>query len=88
MKTNFKASKTVLALAVAGLISCGAFAADTETELKTDWTITADESGTLSKDTDVTNLTVEKEGSLTGTDKCSGHSRFEQQCGYHQHRFW
>ena len=69
MKTNFKASKTVLALAVAGLISCGAFAADTETELKTDWTITADESGTLSKDTDVTNLTVEKEGSLTGTDK-------------------
>ena len=32
MKTNFKASKTVLALAVAGLISSGAFATDLKTD--------------------------------------------------------
>ena len=67
MKTNFKASKTVLALAVAGLISSGAFAVETGTALeKTDWTIT--DSQTFTQSTDVTNLTVEKEGSLKGDE--------------------
>ncbi len=62
MKTSFKASKTVLALAVAGLMSSGAFAAD-----KTDWTITASsQDASLTEATNVTNLTVEDKATLNG----------------------